>query len=615
MRVLRILRSVVATAVFFGLTAAVSEAQPRDPAAIQALAARMAAALVTPDAPAPKTAPLEEADALLASAFRAFMTPTNKAKVEALYERLAAVDVAIYGASSEKLDRTQPRAAMVLPYALGQWAARKYLPLVSDALDADVSDISQSTIFNYPFIGGPAMEMSFRTPYDRKAKRVAGAQSKAPLEVNIMTFSPATKPPAEHLEGRLCANSGRPPPFAGGGASDTRKAEVGEWRNTPTCDKERFYTSRDPDDREAHLAHWRSSHGFVVNGFRTIIQVNLNGPLLANPGKTLFDLKNMPLQPSAARSARSLARDLLAALEKPAAHDVVGFLSGDGVPPVEPLADDESTAIADRVVRAAVAWSKANGAPLSHSGWGPVYAGKVGHFIAKEEGTSFLLRSGKELAFYNRLKSLLATRRPDDAPLDYEHLIVLALDLADRHEGKVYIDEVYLTVHNVIRLLARPEQWARDPIGEAEGIRRDLPIRYIMLDILGARSTDKQPTLAEIVGEMAPPNSLRWFRPPHPNAGRVIDASYSANELFHPERGLFRYQKNARTAHWSAGCHYYFWVGALGHRYGRAAAVGIGDWKERAAKDAGGEHDRAVVQLSHMHAGGQTDARLNEVLE
>lgn len=56
----------------------------------------------------------------------------------------------------------------------------------------------------------------------------------------------------------------------------------------------------------------------------------------------------------------------------------------------------------------------------------------------------------------------------------------------------------------------------------------------------------------------------------------------------------------------------YFWVGALGHHFGGAVAEEYGAWREMAAKDDGGEHDRAVIQISHFRAGAATDEALTD---
>lgn len=582
-------------------------------AEFSALAMRMLAIYL--DAPEPAPGVVDEA--LSRRGFADIFTVVNKADAERIGKRMDAVDRAIWGKPSEdgRFDPEKPPAALIIAAYLGDWARKRYAPLVRAALDDPGFEPSNDlNIFEFPGIEGLGLHLEYRKPYDRESRR-PGTWSRPSTSVTLIALSGSTTEAPKAFDQLVCTDVTNGKPFQRSGGSEMHELTKGVWRSLPFCQKDMYYATETARDSKAYVAHWRSSHSILLKDFQVILTVIKNGPLIANPQQKLFDLKNMPARVGAPNSAATDARKLLATLEVEGAHDVTGYLRGDGIPPVVSMAEDETAAIADKVARAAVAWSRANGVPLSHSGWGPVHAAKVADFIAKEEGTTYLMRSGRETAFYNRLKMILASRKQGDAPLDYAELIVIALDVAERHSGKVYIDEVYLTLHNVIRLLARPEQWIGDPLGLSADISRDLPIRLIVLDILGARSTDKQPTMAAIVEQIVPSGSLRRFPPGHAEAGRVVDAAYSFKQLFHAEHGLFRYQPNARTAHWSAGCHYYFWVGALGHRYGRAAAIAIGQWKEQRAKDAGGEHDRAIIQLSHFDAGGMTDAKINAALQ
>lgn len=80
-------------------------------------------------------------------------------------------------------------------------------------------------------------------------------------------------------------------------------------------------------------------------------------------------------------------------------------------------------------------------------------------------------RSGYEGEFYKRLKEALARGET----LDPERMLELGLEASLDKNGEVNLQDVYLTIHNVVRLLARPETWWTDH-NYSRGVVYDLPV-------------------------------------------------------------------------------------------------------------------------------------------
>jgi hypothetical protein len=136
--------------------------------------------------------------------------------------------------------------------------------------------------------------------------------------------------------------------------------------------------------------------------------------------------------------------------------------------------------------------------------------------LVNEEGRGlFPPRTRTEIDLYRKLKAAMARGEK----LDPARVLELGLE-ANLRNGKVDLQETFLSIHNVVRLLARPETWWCNskytrgrviwtPLGEAEltrgrwepgwrGMTGD-SIYPIVADIVGHQAVSGgQPTLAEI---------------------------------------------------------------------------------------------------------------------
>ncbi|MBI4537662.1 MAG: hypothetical protein HY712_06870 [candidate division NC10 bacterium] len=80
-------------------------------------------------------------------------------------------------------------------------------------------------------------------------------------------------------------------------------------------------------------------------------------------------------------------------------------------------------------------------------------------------------RSGYEVELYKRIKEALARGEK----LDNDRLLELSLGASVDSQGEVNLQDVFLTLHNVTRLLARPETWWTDH-NYVPGVVYDLPV-------------------------------------------------------------------------------------------------------------------------------------------
>ena len=229
-------------------------------------------------------------------------------------------------------------------------------------------------------------------------------------------------------------------------------------------------------------------------------------------------------------------------------------------------------------------------------------SGAPGYWVMKEhldleDGYVQPLRTGREVAFYNALKQRVRALKPGER-IDRAQMLSLGLRTATPRDGKVHLPEVYLTVHNVIRLLARPEQWTGSPLPGDYGHPPGDPAYPILQDVLGRRSSDGGPSLAD------------HFKVRRKPDGEILQRSYSVETLFGQEGGVFEYYEGAPTGHINGGAHYYFWVGMLGQRYFTGFGVSVARAKEAVLKSMTNEASRGTYQLDHFQRG----ARISGVL-
>lgn len=217
------------------------------------------------------------------------------------------------------------------------------------------------------------------------------------------------------------------------------------------------------------------------------------------------------------------------------------------------------------------------------------------------------IRTGYELALYNKIKDFIANR-PAGARLGPDELLRMGLDVcSSQKNGIANLQVTFLTVHNVVRLLARQEHWFGDFPNNRRGTREvghppDDPVYPILQDILGLRSTGGEalPDILHIRHEKSGKTLLDKLRPAlfglkdgpfQPEPGAQNAGPGSPDEVRTREQAI-----------WNGGCHYYFWVGAVAQSTLGAAAVMGGIRGESKGKEGGTEQEGAV-QLTHFVCG------------
>ena len=140
--------------------------------------------------------------------------------------------------------------------------------------------------------------------------------------------------------------------------------------------------------------------------------------------------------------------------------------------------------------------------------------------LLNEEGRGYFPpRSGYEVELYKRIKEMAERGER----IDQETLLAAGLEACAAGGKEVYLQYVFLTLHNVTRLLARPECWWNDGGWEDQkdlsgigmpdvkiskrhwqggwrGMEKDSMFPIIQ-DVVGHKSVDGKPTLAHVRGE------------------------------------------------------------------------------------------------------------------
>jgi len=204
------------------------------------------------------------------------------------------------------------------------------------------------------------------------------------------------------------------------------------------------------------------------------------------------------------------------------------------------------------------------------------------HLKLEDSNNPRPLRSGAEVSFFNKLKNEIASLPPGQR-IDQMRMLSLALDAVAGPNGTANLQAALLTVHNVVRMLARPLTWPAEP-GPAD------PAYPIFLDLWG-RGTSGGRTLGEVV------HAARRA------SGQFDDRSFTLTRLFDNDRGVFPALTGATNTEWNGGSHYYFWIGALGEAtLGTAATMG-GLVGELRAKKGAGRGPQGEVEVSHFVCG------------
>lgn len=216
---------------------------------------------------------------------------------------------------------------------------------------------------------------------------------------------------------------------------------------------------------------------------------------------------------------------------------------------------------------------------------------RLGQYLKFEDGVIKPIRSGREVALYQKIKEFIAHRQPNQR-LGMDTLLIMGLDACSGSGGSTNLQMALLTIHNVVRILARPQQWAGVALPKDYGHPASDPAYPILQDVLG-RSSTGGPALPDIMG-------VKRYPKGHAQAGGV-PAIWCMAGLFDPRTGPFQPQPGANGAEWNGGCHYYYWIGALARTtLGPAFVVGglVGEKGGKAGSEAQG-----TIEISQFVCG------------
>lgn len=220
------------------------------------------------------------------------------------------------------------------------------------------------------------------------------------------------------------------------------------------------------------------------------------------------------------------------------------------------------------------------------------------------------MRSGYEATFYRKFKTWIA-KNPGKR-MGREEMLEMGVESCANTKGDVNMPDVFLTLHNMTRILSRPQQWTIPT--SREWMKTD-PVYPILQDILGIEPIEgkgKGKTLAEMLDQKRTGEAHRGWAP-----GEVIDRDYTQHVLFDTENGIFETLEGARGPFGNGGAWYYFWLGTYtssitttwmtGHSLPALFAM----HREMDTKIAEGEDSRlrGAMQLSHFSAGTMFGSR------
>lgn len=221
--------------------------------------------------------------------------------------------------------------------------------------------------------------------------------------------------------------------------------------------------------------------------------------------------------------------------------------------------------------------------------------GMLASHLAAEEGLAYPLRSGFEVAFYERLKARIASASPT-ARLTLSDLLTMGLDTCADSAGHANVSLTFLTLHNVMRVLARPRAWFDDVwLG---GWRADDPMLPVLRDLAGSGAG----SLPDLVKNR--------FNVKLDRNGAVendFDTSDNGNRYWSMRMfgadGAFEGLRGTPDMASNGGAHYYVWVGALGQS--EIGGAWLGAWAEWLLKSHAGDRARGNRQIGHFNCGAE----------
>jgi len=217
---------------------------------------------------------------------------------------------------------------------------------------------------------------------------------------------------------------------------------------------------------------------------------------------------------------------------------------------------------------------------------------KLAKYFKMEDGVVKPIRTGKENNLYDRIKIFAAKSRPGQK-LTIGHILWMGLNACRDPNAKANLPLVFLTIHNVMRVLARPLQWTGPKFPGDYGHRKSDPMFPVFMDLLG-RGLSAQRSLPEIMNRRG--FNLKFGR-------KGVAGRNWSKDLFNNKIGIFQTLSGARNTEWNGGCHYYFWVGASGRMLLGWPAVMGGAFAEMRAKAGLGNKEQGAVEISHFICG------------
>jgi hypothetical protein len=191
-------------------------------------------------------------------------------------------------------------------------------------------------------------------------------------------------------------------------------------------------------------------------------------------------------------------------------------------------------------------------------------------YLYNEEGNSsnliqHPLRSGHEEQLYNKILDYTKThdvRNPDNK-ITPAMLMEWSLEVNKGVDGKVCIQDAFLTTHNVMRAITRSD------VANLQNLKKDDPVYKILHDIKEGGPTQKMAHGPEV---HLPGGISQVLKDPH-GIYQLKDAGNPADPqvLFQPNNPYNPFKDNTMMQNSNAGSGYHFWVGALA-----ASTMGVG---------------------------------------
>ena len=239
-------------------------------------------------------------------------------------------------------------------------------------------------------------------------------------------------------------------------------------------------------------------------------------------------------------------------------------------------------------------------------------------------------RTGYETKMYEKIKDFVRNKGPNDR-IDEQTLLWMGLESSKQANGEINFQDAVLTVHNVVRILARPETWTEKTSSKSgwETMKED-SVFPILKDIMGYESIDGKPTLASIMGAVRREGDPKLSTlDPNDITRNCVDIRYPLTSLFDPEKGVFATAPGAEGSLGNGGAYYYYWLGCLartlmgpmtqgaGNTYEIVVKTDYGElWKTLTGSGKPGSQQdlaRGMMQLTHYRSGGEFGAEVEKL--